>query len=291
MKRSGIFIVLAFVVSTMFGQTIKDSSKILFGQYNSLLFRFDLDTIQGKITALYNKPYEVRANAVHRLLSDCSAFYNEQFPDVIFNPQVLILDSQSWNMIARTIPNSLPVYGLPDAEPKVNKIFIAADKKAVAELFGLKDDLPDSVLSEFDYIALHELGHIFLERYEKTFTHWQWADEFLASYFAICYLKQVNDTLGLPQLDQTGYQPKYKSLVYFDSLYEGVGPANYAWYQGKFQKLATQLYPLFKLKMLKIFISNYSVNGKKEDPLEFLKHLSPSITDSWAEEMKQVSNN
>jgi hypothetical protein len=286
MKRNVIFLTLVLLAGIIHGQGITDSSKILLGQYNALLSGFSLDSIHGEITALYSKNYEVRAKAVHRLLNDCSKFYNKQFPDVLFNPQVLILDSPAWNTIARTIPNSLPVYGLPDAEPKVNKIFIAADKKAVAELVGLHDNLPDSILSEFDYIALHELGHIFLLRYKKTFTHKRWADEFLASYFALCYLKQVNDTLGLPQLDQTGFKPKYKTLVYFDGLYEDVGPANYAWYQGKFQKLATQLYPVFKLKLLKAFINNYSGKGNTEDPLELLMHLSPSITKPWAEEMK-----
>jgi hypothetical protein len=184
------------------------------------------------------------------------------------------------------IPNSIGIYGMPDAEPAVNKIFIAADKKAVARLVGLEDNLPDSILSPFDLIALHELGHFFLHTYEHTDTRKKWADEFLASYFALCYLKQINDSLGLPQVDDTGWQPKYKSLSSFEQLYEDVGPTNYAWYQGRFQKLATALYPKFKVGLLKLFIENFSINEKKTDPLVLLRQLAPETTNQWLAEMK-----
>jgi hypothetical protein len=286
MKLKSTFICLLFYITCSYGQNTLDGSAKLLGRYNTILFGLHLDTLHGKITALYSKDYEVRAQAVRTLLNNCSEFYKIQFPEVLVNPQVLILDSTGWNTISREIPNSLPVYGLPDAEWRVNKIFIAADKHAVAQLFGQADDLPDSILSEFDYIALHELGHIFLHRYTKTHTGKKWADEFLASYFALCYLKHLNNNLGLPQIDQTSYLPKYKTLRYFEQLYEDVGPKNYAWYQGKFQKLATKLYPHFKIDLLKKFIDNYSAKGKKTDPLDLLKQLAPEITNQWLGEMK-----
>jgi hypothetical protein len=284
-KFYSVIYILLLSFTCSYGQQVSDSSKVLTDRYNNIFAGLQLDTLPGNIKVLYTKHYEVRAKAVQTLVINCCEYYHKMFPQIIFNLQVLILDSAGWNMVAREIPNSLSVYGLPDAEWRVNRIFIAADKKAVAQLFGLTDNLPDSILSEFDNISLHELGHIFLFRYNKTRTGKKWADEFLASYFALCYLKHRNDTLRLPQIDLTSYQPKYKTLDNFELLYEDVGPPNYAWYQGKFQKLATLLYPKFKVELLKEFIKNYSANGKKPDPLDLLKRLAPQITNQWLEEM------
>jgi hypothetical protein len=256
-------------------------------RYDTVLSRLHLDTLHGAIVALYSNGYEVRAKALDRIIKNCSLFYDKQFAGVVFNPQVCILDSGGWAKVVQTIPNSIGVYGMPDAEPAVNKIFLAADKKAVASLVGMADNLPDSVLSPFDYIALHELGHIFLHTYLHTHTQKKWADEFLASYFALCYLKQINDSLGLPQLDQTGFVPKYKDLKSFEQLYEAVGPPNYAWYQGKFQKLATALYPVYKVRLIRVFAANFAANGKKTDPLLLLQQIAPGIINQWLAEMKQ----
>jgi hypothetical protein len=277
------FTALLFLLCTSLGfsQARQDSSSMLLLQYNKLLSELPLDTLYGEISALYTQGYQVRAKTVLSLLKNCSSYYDQQFPDVVFNPQVLILDSVAWLKIANAIPNSLGVYGLPDAEPAVNKIFIAAEKKSVARLVGMEDFLPDSILSPFDYIALHELGHIFLHTYEHTNTHKKWADEFLASYFALCYLKQLNDSLGLPQVDETGWQPKFKTLASFEQLYEDVGPRNYAWYQGQFQKLATELYPRFNVQLLKIFIAKYSSSDAPTDPLNLLIQIAPDITNQW----------
>jgi hypothetical protein len=286
------FTPLIFLLCTSFGlsQSRQDSSQVLLSRYNQILSELKLDTIHGEISALYTKGYRIRAKTVRSLLKNCSLYYERLFPDVVFNPQVLILDSVAWMEVANGIPNSLGVYGLPDAEPAVNKIFIAAEKKSVARLVGLEDFLPDSILSPFDYIALHELGHIFLHTYEHIQTHKKWADEFLASYFALCYLKQLNDSLGLPQIDDTGWQPKYRSLASFEQLYEDVGPTNYAWYQGKFQKLATGLYPRFNVRLLKIFIANYSPGGDIPDPLDLLKRIAPDITNQWLIEMSAADS-
>ena len=147
-------------------------------------------------------------------------------------------------------------------------------------------ELDDMHLSEFDCIALHELGHIFLQTFNHTFTGKLWKDEFLASYLAFCFLKEHKNYPALPQVGEFNYQPKYKTLVDFEQQYNKVGARNYGWYQGQFQNLGYELYPKFKTDLIKKFIANYSATGKKLDPLVLLQQLAPEITNQWIKEMK-----
>lgn len=243
-----------------------------------------LDTLHGDIPALYSKRYKVRAQTIQALATACAAFYKPEFPDVKFNPEIMILNGHGWNQI-HLLENGSD-YGMPTANFRLNKLFIAADKKAVNHLFGVNESTDPKTLSQFDCVALHELGHIFLKRYNNTHTHKKWADEFLASYFAICFFQQHKSYPGLPQIDETGYQPKYKTLADFEKYYSNVGAPNYGWYQGKFQELGKRLYPKFKVELIRKFIANDSANGKKLDPLVLLKQLAPEITNEWLKEMQ-----
>jgi hypothetical protein len=241
------------------------------------------DTLQGKISVIYSKNYKVRARTIQKLIDECMEFYKPAFPETKFNLYAMILSQEDWNKIH--LNESVP-YGMPNANTAINKLFIAADKKAVGKLAGEPDNLPDNMLSKFDCIALHEVGHIFLIRYNHTSTQKKWADEFLASYFAICFFEQHKNYPGLPQAGETGYSPKYITLADFERLYFNVGAQNYGWYQGQFQNLGYELYPKFKTELLKKFIDNYSDAGKKLPPLDLLKQLAPEITNQWLKGME-----
>lgn len=285
-------IVLAFLCPTSYNhalnlpvQQIATANSILAQNAEATINTLYLDTLQGKIIALYSKNYKVRAQTIQSLVEKCVSFYQPKFPETRFDLQIMILDKDDWNKTS--VDGQGPPYGMPSSNPQINKLFIAADKNAVSKLFGAKsDDTPDNTLSTPDCIALHELGHIFLLRYNDTHTQMKWADEFLASYFAICFFQQHKSYPGLPQENRPGYQPKYKTLSDFERLYSNVGAQNYGWYQGKFQELAKRLYPKFKVELIREFITNYSATGKKLEPLVLLKQLAPEITNEWLEEMK-----
>jgi len=254
-------------------------------QLDSSIATLHLDTLQGKILTLYGNGYKVRAKAIYSMVEKCAAFYELKFPDVKFNLEIMILNQLEWDKI--NLPKYGSTYGMPTAWSRINKIFIAADKKTVGKLLGGNDDnTSDSILSAYDVLALHELGHIFLETYKHTFTQKKWADEFLATYFKTCFLKINKGYPHFPGTKKSSYQPKYRTLEDFEQLYTSVGPRNYSWYQGKFGSLGKRLYPKFKTKLIKIFIANYSADGQKIPPLALLKQLAPGITNQWLSEMK-----
>lgn len=282
MKQVMIFFVLVFFSCYSFGQQETDAS---LAKYNRILAGLSLDTLHGKITVLYSRGYEVRAKAIDALIENCVRFYEQKFPGTIFQTQIVLIDSAAWERISIEGSERMPPYGMPNNNSVIDKIFIAADKKAVAHLFGQTDKLPDSVLSMFDNVALHELGHIFLINLKHTHFEKRWVNEFLASYFAICFLEEIHSKNGLPRVDLSSYQPNHKSLEDFERLYGQMDGPNFAWYHGKFTKLGYELYPKYKTDLLNIFIASQS-DGKKQDPLTLLKQRSPAITNQWLDEMK-----
>lgn len=261
-----------------------DLDATLSAQLDSSIATLHLDTLQGKIVALYSKNCKVRAKAIQTMVEECAEFYHPKFPKAKFDLQIMILDQDDWDKTYLDEDGS--PFGMPTAFFRINKLFIAADKEGVNQLFGVHENTDPKLISPFDCVALHELGHIFMKRYNHTITHKLWAGEFLASYFAICFFQQHKNYPGLPQIDETGYQPKYKTLADFEKYYSNVGAPNYGWYQGKFQELGKRLYQKFKVDLIRKFIANDAANGKKLDPLVLLKQLAPEITNDWLKEMQ-----
>lgn len=252
-------------------------------RFDHTINSFHWDTLSGKIPVLYSRGHKVRAQTIQRIIEECMAFYRRVFPETKFNLYTMVLNREDWNKIHL---NEMVPYGLPNYFTEIAKLFIAADKKAVGELFDETDNTSDTYLSEFDCIALHELGHAFLQSSNKLYTGTLWADEFLASYFAICFFEEHKEYPGLPMVGQTGYTPKYSSLTDFERLYDNVGARNYGWYQAQFENLGYELYPKFKTELLKAFIENYSEAGKKLPPLDLLKQLASEITNQWLKEIE-----
>jgi hypothetical protein len=273
-----------FLAIYTYGQRpYSDSERIEDNRIEAGVISLDFDTLKGRVPILYSQGYIVRATAIQSMMEHCALFYEKKFPDIRFDFEVFLLNHNDWRQ--SNIGEYSP-YGMPDAEPLINKIFMGTDKKAVGELFGETDNLPDSMLSDFDCIGLHELGHIFLERYNHTYLYKMWVDEFLASYFAICFFERYKNYPQLPQVGEYSYTPKYKTLADFERLYTNVGARNYGWYQGQFQNLGYALYPTFKTRLLRIFIANNGSTGHRLPALVLLKKLAPNIMERWLKEMQ-----
>lgn len=246
-------------------------------RYGSVLSSGSLETISGKKNSYYSKGYKVRAEALQKLIDNCVSYYKKKIPETKFDVRVFVLDENDWKLLPAVLP-----YGMPFSDS--NNIVIAADRRAGTALFGIPDNLPDSVMSPFDNIVLHELGHTFftlssLEVKQK------WVNEFIASYFAICYLREVSDGEYFPRIDESEFQPTYRSLEDFERLYFEVGAQNYGWYEGQFIKLAYSLHPDLKIKLIKKIIELYKTQPDT-DASVVLRNLSPLKYDKWLLEMR-----
>src|SRR6478736_8020029 len=125
----------------------------LYRKYDSSLATLQLATLPGKTKTVYSKNSYVRAKTIQSLIDQCGLFYENRFPEVRFTAQLLILNVEDFNTVL--FPLGKVPYGMPFNILKRNLIVVGADKKAMS------DNSPDSVLSDWDYTAVHELGHIF----------------------------------------------------------------------------------------------------------------------------------
>ncbi len=248
---------------------------------DSILLSEHLNKLAGKPPTFYSNGFHVRAAALQALVRNCMKFYEMHF-DKTFNVSIYVLNDSDWQKPPFGVP-----YGLPDYVPENKLEIIGAEKNALAHISGRPDDpeKSDSIVSGYDYVALHELGHYFFVTLNKLRTE-KWLDEFLASYFLICYIQGNNIDFDLKNFFKPDGDWRHKTLEDFNKLYDNVGPANYDWYQKEFLQLGLQLYPQFRLGLINKITENYSLHGKHLTALMLLKNIAPVTTDNWLKEMQ-----
>lgn len=223
------------------------------------------DSLSGKVKVSFPAGGTRQARAYQQLVQEAAAFYERAVPGPPFAVGVYV---------RRTTP--VPFY-----DDKTNSIVVGASKQAVGRLFQPADHSPADTV---DLVAVHELGHYYFYTLHPSTIPAKWADEFFASYFAICYLETRNG-LSLPT-GPAGSPPQYRTLADFERLYYGVGGPNYGWYQDRFAALAYALYPKFKTKLVQIALREYGPTGKHTPPLDLLRALAPQEVAQWLKTMQ-----
>jgi hypothetical protein len=248
---------------------------------DALLLGEHLDSLPGDPKTYYSAGYETRARALQKLTRECIDFFQTEFPGPRFDVPLYVLDKNDWNEKLFGAP-----YAMPNYLPTNNLIVIGAEKNGLARLSGQPDDpvKSDSVVSGYDYVAVHEVGHYFFITLNNVRTPEHWVDEFLADYFLICYVKGNKVDLDLDKMALPKDQP-HRTLDDFEKLYDKVGPQNYDWYQKEFIRFGLMLYPQFKTKLIKEMIANYSPKGDHTDAATLLKTLVPDTMEAWQKEM------
>ncbi|MGI4887304.1 MAG: hypothetical protein ACRYFR_20290 [Janthinobacterium lividum] len=224
------------------------------------------DSLGGKVKVYFPAGRARQARAYQQLVQEAATFYEKSFPGPPFT-------------VALNVRSTTPV---PYYDDKTNSLVVGASKQAVARLFQPADHSPADTV---DVVAVHELGHYYFYTLHPSTIPAKWADEFFASYFAICYL-ETRKGLSLLPSSPAGPTPQYRTLADFERLYYGVGGPNYGWYQGQFAALAYALYPKFKTKLVKIALDEYGPTGKRTPPLELLKTLAPKEVALWLKSMQ-----
>lgn len=249
---------------------------------DSILGSEQLHKLEGKPTTFYSKGYDVRAKAIHGLIRKCILFYEAKFPGTKFNVSLYLLNKHDWEKAPFDEPYGMPFYNSHNII-----MVVAAEKNALRRLTGLPDDpvKSDSILSSLDYQPIHELGHYFFFTLNNIYKE-KWFNEFIATYFLICFTKEKNLAPELEKMLQANYPVAHKTLEDFQKLYGDVGPANYHWYQCQFAQLGYKLYPRFKLELIKKVIENYSPSGENLDGIALLKQLAAQTMNGWLKEMK-----
>ena len=230
-----------------------------------------VDSLPGKVKTYFSPGRLNRAKATQQLIQDAVSFYEKRFPTKAFSVPVYVVDKVQVPFYDDS-SHYLAVGSIPQLMAAGRRLTVTATSPA------------DTV----DLIALHELGHYFLTTLHQAPIRVQWANEFFATYFAICYLQ----TKGISLLDssstgrQPTYRPTYRSLADFERLYYKVGGANYGWYQEQFAHLGYELYPKFKTRLVQIAIAEYGPSGRKTSPMALLERLAPRTMQAWRKRLQ-----
>jgi hypothetical protein len=277
-----LFITISIMVPVSLQAQQADSIEPHQKAVHAVLANENLNKFGDNPPVFYSSGFQVRTKALQQLFHSCIDYYESAFPGTKFNVDIYILNKSDWDNPHTGLP-----YGMPFYNPDDKILFIPAEKNALRRLSGLPDDpeKSDSVLSTFDFQPIHELGHYYFFTIHHINKE-KWLNEFLATYFLICFIKEKNLAPTLEKDLQANYPVQHKSLDDFQKIYLGVGPANYHWYQSKFATLGFSLYPQFKEKLISLMLQNYSPGGKNLDGLTLLKTLAPEKMNAWLKEMQ-----
>lgn len=220
-----------------------------------------LDSLSGQVKTYFPLGAIGSARATQQLVQEAEQFYQTTFPGRPFTVRLSLK----------------PAVPVPMYVAEQNTILVGVKGRAVPHLFRPADHSPADTV---DLVVIHELGHYFFYTRHPTPIPAKWADEFFATYFAVCFLETRKELLLLSSAGDT-YAPHYHTLADFERLYYGVGGQNYGWYQGQFAALAYTLYPKFKTKLLAIALEEYGPTGKHTPPLELLQTLAPKEVAAW----------
>lgn len=215
-------------------------------------------------TYFYSPGQERRANEIASLMEDAGAYFQQE---IKFTPKTVlyILAPQHWKAIAA--PPLREVYGFPHNIDQVRLAIAAEDNAFWQSFLPPVDQLPPalalsvkkaygkpdgtySMMSFFDLLALHEMGHSYTSQAGLKMQR-LWMGELFVNIMLHTYIAEKRPEL-LPALETfpdmvvaagtAGYA--YTSLEDFERLYSsmGMGPKNYGWYQCKLHSAAKNIY-------------------------------------------------
>jgi hypothetical protein len=71
-------------------QRMADPDAVMGAEMDAALTTLHLDTLHGKLPALYSGHYKMRAKTIQSMMEKCAAFYESKFPDIKFNLQIVV---------------------------------------------------------------------------------------------------------------------------------------------------------------------------------------------------------
>jgi hypothetical protein len=259
----------------------------------------------GEIAVHHTPGYGARAAALQSMLEEAADFFADSL-GVRAPVSLALLDEAHWTAMT-PIPYTFPFYA-----PSPGIIFLGATPEGIVSA-GLRagaEHLPAERLARIrdagftveaastaavDLIGLHELGHLYVHAYGIQ-PPGHWLNEFLATYFGYAFLRRARPELAEMWLGiippPPGQRQPHASLEDFDRMYFGVGPENYAWYQGMFAARVGEVFAAQGLGFLEGVRDAFPVGAA--DPVAAgevmarLERLHPGFA-AWAAEMAAMA--
>ena len=233
-----------------------------------------------------------RAAKIASLVAEAREFFKQRL-GLDASVTLAVLNESDWRKI-----NPQGPYGIPYLSGSPHVVFMPAtdDNVITASVQAQEKSAPAALLNALrqggqsyadwsrtsvELIALHELGHAYVDR-SRVNPGNKWFNEFLASYYAYSFLAARHPALAQVWRTSTSSQaagtaPKHTSINDFERLYDGVGPENYGWYQALFIHKAAEVHDRHALRFIELVHWSFPKLRAEGDWLEAFLRAQESI--------------
>ena len=253
MKTILVILGLAIAVNTFAQQNYLDS----------LILSKKPKYIEGIIPVYVIPGYEAKAISWQSTITEAKIYFENKYNGININAKLAVLDSTNWT-------NEIYGYGytygsegwivLPGDEDFNDyvRIFGASSFRNAlvkeCEKNGIEpNELPES---SFQFISVHELGHLIVQQSIKEGIPGEFLNEIVANIVAWEFFKENKPEVmkGLElwfNVFRNNYtNPKYKTLTELSQNYGTMDVANYVWYHSNFMKLVEEIYAVNDVDLL-----------------------------------------
>ncbi len=290
-----VFLVLLLSLVTVLSGQEKSLDSLILGK--------GLKVLAGEIPAHYSAPCERRAREMQAFLAGVFGSYAAGDRKEL-KLKLAVLDEAQWAGLPIpygfffidkgwiVIPGDLTFQKFSRAWGFEK--FSGAVRKSLEPLAADPEELGTDALYKF--ALAHELGHDYCENALQAAPPDPWSSEWLASYFATSYLS-AKDKMALDAYDaitatfRKEYEPRFRTLLDFDTKYDEVGLENYVWYHFTFQPMIEDIQARYGQGFMAAFARAFPKGGAekkltREELLRVLDGLTEGRTSKWVNIME-----
>jgi hypothetical protein len=234
--------------------------------------RIRLHRIEGHPVTLHFSPgYRERAERLGLLVAAAHEFL-ERWLDVSAHTTLSVLRRENWRHLRRApygYPHSIPERGMifapahypPRLIERARVLYEAAPPKLRETVSGSVDELNAQIMRFYDLVAIHELGHLFVEHLQLALGT-QWLTELVANFFATAFFHEERPDLAACWMAWADVQAstlvRHRALEDYEAHYTMLDFTNASYYQGRFNQCALALWKAQGRELAPALVSAFS---------------------------------
>lgn len=242
-------------ILTLLGLTIAANSVAQQTYLDSVIMSKKPTYIEGIIPVYVTPGYEAKAISWQATITEAKSYFENKYQGISIKAKLAVLDSANWT-------NEIVPYGYTFASRGWIVLPGGIDFNDYVRIYGAtpfkniflkdceKDGLDPNEIPEsgFQFVTVHELGHIFIRQIVKEGIPGPFLSEIVANSIAWEFLKKNKPEVikGLElwcNVFRNNYtNPKFKTLTELSENYGKMDIENYTWYHVNFMKLVEEIY-------------------------------------------------
>jgi hypothetical protein len=271
------------------------------GMVDSLITLRQTGQLDGRVKTYYTPRYRDRAEKIKSAYEGAIRFYEAVYP-VHFSLKLAVLDSAEW--LVEELPYGylaydsgwamIPAYMSYDFFLRLNGIY---DQKTALDsvmksIHVSAEEMINAVLLIY---SLHELGHYFVLELEHASVPDMFANELIATYFSVNYLKSLPtrdlaNMLVFCSFIKGHYHAAYRIISDMDSLYTKMPVQNFEWYHCNIALLCNEIYRREQGGFIQSYLQLFPPGNQRSYPtgevIDLLDAKTGGLVGPWSKELQ-----